>query len=172
MVNGTEVELVSRSAMTETLIANFEEPIADTAKLLGIPKEKVLEKYAQLYEDRGWGTERMREMNILTKFEDLLASATKELDNAEDTTQYASMFGKIIIATKLLLDRIDARKKSVEVDVNKLTLYQARIMSSAISLAMERSVFDLQKLYPQIDPDEVQDVFDKNLPLAVKELEG
>lgn len=161
-----------RPATVEYMLEHAMEPISDTANYLGISVEETMVKYSRLYTDRNWMSALMRFQHRLIEMEDLLSLAKDQLKTVANATEFATVYRAIQGGEKLIMEQIAQAKKGTEAEVNQVTLYQARVMSAAISLAMERSVFELQKLYPELDPVDVQNVFNESLPLAVKELEG
>lgn len=66
-----------------------------------------------------------------------------------------------------ILERLEKRKRAADEDLDRLYQAQARIMSQAIALALEKALFELQKRYPTIEEGELRVVLSESLPEAV-----
>lgn len=169
---GTIETKQERSALTEKLLANARtKSLAEVAELTGLSVEDVAERYARLYEDRGWMTERQEERHFIIELSDLINDVRSMLDKA-DVKDYAPIARVLLGGMQLIAGRMDNRKRLLDEDISRITAAQSHLMASAISLAFDKAVFELQKMYPDVDPEVVNAIFIQSLPLAVNELEA
>lgn len=67
----------------------------------------------------------------------------------------------------LAAEKFDMQKAMAQIDAA-----HGQIMLAAISLALERSMLELEKRYPNIDKGELLEVFHAAMPDVVKQIEG
>lgn len=72
---------------------------------------------------------------------------------------------------RLVGDMLTQADTNVHEISTKLQFAQAQVMASAISLAFEKSVFELQKRYPEVDDIVAREILMSSLPSAVHEIE-
>lgn len=164
-------ELASSPALNRKLLRHARKSPKEIEALTGIPAHEVMERMAVLLEDRGWRDARMEERLIMMEIGELVEDMRKRLDEVEDDAAYAKMATALLANLKTLLDRLDRNTRQSDEDMLKVNQAQARVMAEAIQLAMERAVFELQKKYPEVDADEVNDIFMAGLPEAVARIE-
>lgn len=143
-----------RNASTQLLLDNARKSLEEVAELTGMSTSEVAEKYARLYEDRGWMTERMEERHMLIELGDVLEDAKNRLKNVSDDN-YASVARIVLGTLTAMFARIDARKKLVDDDISEITRANARQFGDAYDLALNHVVYGLRQLHPDITDDEV-----------------
>lgn len=169
----TDLDITTRRPATvEFLLEHADNPISDTAKELGLSVEEVAVRYSRMFEDRDWMSALMKEQLLIIRLEDMLNDAQKQFKDAESVTEYATMMRAVLAGMKLVADRFDARKRLGETDMQKLSKYQSKMISAAITKAMDMSAADISEEYDNVDPIRVNEIFNNNLPLAVKEIEN
>lgn len=166
----TEIDTVKTNPLTEKLLANARKPLIETAQLLGMTVQQVAEKYATLFEDPDWRTARQNEQLLLIELGELLDDARKTLGQA-DIKDYSSVAGVVLKSIKLIADRLDARKKLVDADIQQITRGQAHVFGEAFDLTLNHVVKGLQTIYPEIDTDEVDALVSDGMVIAKKKLE-
>lgn len=143
-----------RNASTQLLLDNARKSLEEVAELTGMSTSEVAEKYARLYEDRGWMTERMEERHMLIELGDVLEDAKTRLKNVSDDN-YASVARIVLGTLAQMFARIDARKKMVDDDISQITRANARDFGEVYDMALNHVVYGLRKLHPDITDDEV-----------------
>jgi hypothetical protein len=80
---------------------------------------------------------------------------------------------KPLISILTLLEKtLSAEKFDIEKAIKEISRAQSQLMLAAISLALERTLFELEKRYPDIPRGEVMEIFEMSMPAAVLEIEG
>lgn len=166
----TEIDIVNTNPLTEKLLANARKPLIETAQLLGMTVQQVAEKYSILFEDPDWRTSKQNEQLLLIELGEFLDDARKTLGQA-DIKDYSSVAGVVLKSIKLIADRLDARKKLVDADIQQITRGQAHVFGEAFDLTLNHVVEGLQTLYPEIDTDEVDALVADGMIIAKKKLE-
>ena len=113
-----EVEVLSRNAVTEKLLAHARKSLNEIHEITGLPVEELAERYSALFEERGWMTERQEERLLLIELGDVIADAKSKLKTAQ-IEDYASVARVVLQGMTLMANRMDARKKLVDDDINR-----------------------------------------------------
>lgn len=164
-------QVAERSAFDEYLLANARRPISELAEYVGDTPERVAEKMASLFEDRGWMTERMEERYMLIELGDLIDDAKKQLKFA-DVKEYASVFGAIVKAMDVLGKRFDSRRRIVDEDLERITRAQSRTFGTAFDVALDHIIKGLiEHLKIDIPVDRVEQLRREGLTQAKRSLE-
>ena len=166
----TELEPVKNSPLTEKLLANARKSLSDVAEITGLSVQDVSERYAILFEERGWMTERQEERLLLIELGDLLADSRAVLKDAP-IEQYASIARTVLANIKLIADRLDARRKVVDADIQQITRGQAHVFGEAFDLTLNHVVDGLMILHPDIERSEINDLVDEGMKMAKRKLE-
>lgn len=145
---------LQRNALTEKLLQNARKSLKEVSEIIGLPVADIAERYALLFEERGWLTERQEERLLLIELADLIVDARIRLKNTEDR-DYASVARVVLSSMQLMADRFDARKKLVDDDINRITTANARQFGMAYDIALTHIVNGLKMLHPEISDDEV-----------------
>lgn len=162
----------SRSALTELMLANARKPLSEVAKLTGLGEKELAVAYARLFEDHGWRTERQEERLFLIEAADLIEKSNKELDNVQDSKEFAAVARVIWQGMQMVADRFDKRKRLVEDDINQITAANARLFAMAYDVALQTVIDGLRVLHPQITEDEAFALSQEGLEKAKKMLEA
>ena len=173
-MSDTEVDRIDarekRSAQTELLLQHARKSLNEISSLTGLSEMELSEKYARLFEDRGWRTERMEERLLLIELGDLLDDSKQRLKNATDDN-YASVARVVLASITLIANRFDMRRKLVEEDITEITRANASLFGDAYDLALKHTVSGLRQLHPDITDDEVNELVREGLQLAKARLE-
>ena len=168
MVN--EVEVINRNAVTEKLLANARKSLNEIHEITGLPVEEIAERYSILFEERGWMTERQEERLLLIELGDVIADAKAKLKTAH-IEDYASVARVVLQGMTLMANRMDARKKLVDDDINRITRANARQFGQAYDIALRHIMDGLKAAHPDITDDEVDTLNIEGLNKAKKRLD-
>jgi hypothetical protein len=160
-----------RSALTEKLLKHARKSLQEVAQITGLDVRLVAEKYAKLFEDRGWMTDRQEERLLIIELGDLLADAKDRLENAEDK-DYASIAKIVLSGLTLMANRFDNRKKLVEEDINLITQANARLFGSAYEIAVMEIAEGVMALTNDISFEDVMSLARSGLDKAKTMLEA
>lgn len=89
------------------------------------------------------------------------------VDGYVDEKQAAAFIRNIKMIAELL-DHANAGNEKTLMQVREI---HARVMGMAIKVAFERALLELQRRYPEIPEDEIYEVLEASLPLAMTELD-
>lgn len=170
-----EVELSgtvqTRSALTEKLLRNARKSLNEISELTGLDTKDLAERYAQLFEDRGWLTERQEERLLIIELGDFISDAQKTLGDAT-MDQYAAIARVVLQGFSQIADRFDKRKKLVEDEINQITLANAKLFGQAFDLALQTITDGLMALHPDIKLEEIMELTREGLALADRRLQA
>lgn len=164
--------LVSSPELDRRLLRNARKSPAEIERLTGIPAAEVAERLSILLDQRNWRDDLMEEKLLLVQVQDLIHDLQDRLTTAEDTEAYVALARVLTTNVKMMLDQIERRRKNVDADLQRVTVAQAQLMADAISIAAERAVLELEKMFPDVPSETVRASFEKGIPEAVKLLEA
>lgn len=169
----SEVEpLVSSPELDRRLLRNARKSPAEIEKITGIPAAEVAERLSLLLDQRNWRDDLMEEKLLIVQATDLIHDLQSRMTHVEDDESYASLARVLTSNVKLMLDQIERRRKNIDTDLQRVTIAQAQLMANAISLAAERAVLELEKMFPDVPSETVREAFEQGIPEAVKLLEA
>jgi len=171
---GNEVatrEVGARTALTEKLLANARKPLNQIAELTGLTPAQVSEKYAILFEDHGWMTERQEERLLIIELNDFIQDARERMKHASDE-DYASIARVVNKGMADMALRLERRKKLVDDDINQITRANAKQFAHAYDIALSVVVEGLRKEHPEITDEEVALYSDAGLRRAKSVLDA
>lgn len=122
------------------------------------PKE-VAARIQALLKSRNWLTMAQEDQLVTVKMRELLAKLEErffDLDNA-------SMQLKVL---KEIGTRLDKRQAATDFDIGRLYDNHAKLMFAAMRLGFDQAVVELQKRYPKLKMDELEEVFAASMPEA------
>ena len=125
-------------------------------------------RIVEILDSRDWLSEAHKKsllLDDLFALKDKLFTQTVDFGNLDAAKPLISVLGQI---DKTLA----ANKFDLEKEMTEIKSAHARLMLSAISLALERSFLELEKRYPEIAKAELLEVFHAAMPDVVKEIEG
>lgn len=165
-------ELVSSPALNKMLLRHARKSAAEIEEITGIPANEVAERLTALLDSRNWRDDLMEEKLLLQDVAQLIEDIREKLQNTYNSEEYASLARVLTSNVKLLLDQIEKRRKNIDADLSKVNEAQAKMMAMAIDLAMRKAVLDLRTMYPELEHETVQNVFEAALPEAIRTIEA
>jgi hypothetical protein len=163
-------ELEKRSSLDAKLLSLARKSPEEIADLTGLDARFVAERISQLLESRDWLSDRQQERLLLEEIADLKDMIMERVRFA-DEREFAGVANVALRTLKLISERLDARKKLVDVDIESITQSQARLFGKAFDLALGY-VVDSFKALEEVPADEDVDVIVREgLKRAAAELE-
>ena len=132
-------ELVGRSAMDSRLLSLARKSPEEIAELTGLDARFVAERISQLLESRDWLSDRQEERLLLIEAASLKDRAFAALDGVEGS-EFAQVANVVLRSLKLVGERLDARRKLVDSDLERLTSAHARMFGEAFDAALSHVV--------------------------------
>jgi len=161
-------ELSSRSAVDGKLLSLARKSPDEIADLTGLDARFVAERISQLLESRDWLSDRQQERLLLEEIADLKDMIMERVRFADDR-DFPNVANVALRTLKLISERLDARKKLVDVDIESISAAQARLFGSAFDLALSHVV---EVLGSDVDPELVDATVRDGLKLAARKLES
>lgn len=140
----------------------------EMARVVGdrISPEQAAQRVRSLLESRTWLTNVEQEALVLEGINDILGNLREWVSAGSIDHMKVALTG-----LKMKLDHLSKNRISPEEAANIVTAGQARIMLSAIQVAMLSAADELSRRYPQVTGDEVRQLMLEALPGAVETVE-
>ena len=167
---GSELS-TNRSAIDAKLLSYARKSPEEIAELTGLDAKFVASRISELLESRDWLSDRQQERLLLEEIADLKDLVMERVRFA-DEKDFAGVANVALRTLKLISERLDARKKLVEQDINEISAAQARVFGKAFDLALGY-VVDSFKSFDEVPDDEEIDIIVRDgLKKAAKSLES
>jgi hypothetical protein len=163
-------ELEGRSAIDGKLLSLARRSPQEIAELTGLDARFVAERVSFLLESRDWLSDRQQERLLLEEIADLKDEVMARMRMA-DEKDFAQVANVALRTLKLISERIDARRKIVDADINEITAAQARIFGKAFDLALAYVVDSFKALEEVPAEEDVDVIVREGLKRAAVELE-
>jgi DNA-binding Lrp family transcriptional regulator len=159
-----EVESVSRlrSALDERLLKLARRSPQEIADELGLEPAFVAQRVAELLVSRDWLSERQEERLLLVEAAALKDRAFSMLDGVEGS-EFAQVANVVLRSLKLVAERLDARRKLVDADLDRISSAHARLFGEAFDVALNHIV---GVLGADVEPEVVDGAVADGLRLA------
>lgn len=160
---------VVRSSLDSRLLSLARRSPVEIAELTGLDAGFVASRIVELLESRDWLSDRQQERLLLEEIGELKDLALAAVRSAGDAGEFAAAANVALRSLRLVSERLDARRKLVDADIEALTAAQARVFGRAFDVALSHVV---SVLGVDVDVDVVDGVVADGLRLAVRELEA
>ena len=132
-------DLERRGAVDAKLLSLARKSPQEISDLTGLDAGFVAERISQLLESRDWLSDRQQERLLLEEIADLKDMVMDRVRFA-DEKDFAGIANVALRTLKLISERLDARRKLVDSDIESITAAQARVFGRAFNLALEHVV--------------------------------
>jgi len=133
------VEKVSRSALDEKLLRLARLSPVEIGEQTGLGAAAAAARIAELLESRDWLSDRQEERLLLVEAASLKDRAFAALDGVEGS-EFAQVANVVLRSLKLVGERLDARRKLVDADLDRITSAHARMFGEAFDAALSHIV--------------------------------
>jgi hypothetical protein len=162
---------VVRSDLDERLLSLARRSPAEIAELTGLDAGYVAERVAFLLDSKDWLSDRQEERLLLVEASALKDKAFSMLD-AVGPNEFAGVANVVLRSLRLVSERLDARRKLVDADIERITQAHARIFAEAFDVAL-RHIVDGFKGFDEVPgDDEVDLLVEEGLRRASSVLDG
>lgn len=162
-------EVEKRGAVDAKLLSLARKSPQEISDLTGLDAKFVAERISQLLESRDWLSDRQQERLLLEEIADLKDMVMDRVRFADDK-DFAATANVALRTLKLISERLDARRKIVDADINEITAAQARLFGRAFDAALNHVVAGV-KLTAEVDDELVDSLVVEGLKLAARSLE-
>ena len=139
MDGGVDSVSRSRSALDERLLKLARRSPQEIADELGLEPAFVAQRVAELLVSRDWLSERQEERLLLVEAAALKDRAFLMLDGVEGG-EFAQVANVVLRSLKLVAERLDARRKLVDADLDRISSAHARMFGEAFDVALNHIV--------------------------------
>jgi hypothetical protein len=160
---------IEKSSLDARLLSMARKSPQEIADATGLDARFVAERISQLLESRDWLTERQQERLLLEEVIDLKDKVMEMLELG-DPRMFAANASVALKTMKLVSERIDARRKLVNQDINEITNAQARIFGKAFDVALQHIVSNMKKSDELPEPEDIDAWVSDGLRMAAREL--
>ena len=137
----------------------------EIAELTGLEPGYVAERIAHLLDAKDWLTDRQEERLLLIEAASLKDKAFGMLDEVE-SKDFSSVANVVLKSLRLVSDRLDARRKLVDSDIEKITSAHAKIFATAFDAALQYIISGFKAFEGVPSDDEVDDLVEQGLKRA------
>jgi hypothetical protein len=159
---GMELE---RTNLDEKLLSLARKSPLEIADATGLDAGYVAERISHLLDSKDWLTDRQEERLLLIEAAALKDRAFGMLD-AVGPNEFAGVANVVLKSLRLVSERLDARRKLVDDDIQKITAAHAKIFAQAFDAALQYIVAGF-KAFEGVPADEdVDDLVEQGLKRA------
>lgn len=126
---------VVRSSLDERLLRLARHSPREIAELTGLEPGFVAARVAELLDSRDWLSDRQEERLLVVEAAALKDRAVEALDGLEGS-EFAQVANVVLRSLKLVAERLDARRKLVDSDIEQITAAHARLFGEAFDVAL------------------------------------
>ena len=127
---------LERTNLDEKLLSLARKSPVEIANATGLEPGYIAERIAYLLDSKDWLTDRQEERLLLIEAASLKEKAFGILDEVE-RKDFASVANVVLKSLRLVSDRLDARRKLVDDDIQKITAAHAKIFATAFDVALQ-----------------------------------
>lgn len=146
---GMELE---KSSLDEKLLSLARKSPAEIAELTGLEPQYVAERISYLLDSKDWLTDRQEERLLLIEAGSLKDKAFSMLE-AVGPQEFAGVANVVLKSLRLVSERLDARRKLVDDDIDRITAAHAKMFAEAFDTAL-RYIVQGFKAFDGVPSDE------------------
>ena len=156
---------LERTNLDERLLSLARKSPAEIAEATGLEPGYIAERIAYLLDSKDWLTDRQEERLLLIEAASLKDKAFGMLDEVEGR-DFASVANVVLKSLKLVSERLDARRKLVDDDIQKITAAHAKIFAQAFDAALQYIIAGFKAFEGVPEDEDVDDLVEQGLKRA------
>jgi len=156
---------LERTNLDERLLSLARKSPAEIAEATGLEPGYIAERIAYLLDSKDWLTDRQEERLLLIEAASLKDKAFGMLDEV-DMKDFASVANVVLKSLRLVSDRLDARRKLVDDDIQKITAAHAKIFAQAFDAALQYIIAGFKAFEGVPEDEDVDDLVEQGLKRA------
>ena len=118
---------LEKSSLDEKLLSLARKSPVEIAELTGLEPQYVAERIAYLLDSKDWLTDRQEERLLLIEAGSLKDKAFAMLDGV-GPQEFAGVANVVLKSLRLVSERLDARRKLVDDDIDRITVAHAKML--------------------------------------------
>jgi len=156
---------LERTNLDEKLLSLARKSPVEIAEATGLEPGYIAERIAYLLDSKDWLTDRQEERLLLIEAASLKDKAFGMLDEV-DMKDFASVANVVLKSLKLVSERLDARRKLVDDDIQKITAAHAKIFAQAFDAALQYIIAGFKAFEGVPEDEDVDDLVEQGLKRA------
>ena len=156
---------MERTNLDEKLLSLARKSPVEIAEATGLEPGYIAERIAYLLDSKDWLTDRQEERLLLIEAASLKDKAFGMLDEV-DMKDFASVANVVLKSLKLVSERLDARRKLVDDDIQKITAAHAKIFAQAFDAALQYIISGFRAFDGVPEDEEIDDLVEQGLKRA------
>ena len=156
---------LERTNLDDRLLSLARKSPAEIAEATGLEPGYIAERIAYLLDSKDWLTDRQEERLLLIEAASLKDKAFGMLDEV-DMKDFASVANVVLKSLRLVSDRLDARRKLVDDDIQKITAAHAKIFAQAFDAALQYIIAGFKAFEGVPEDEDVDDLVEQGLKRA------
>ena len=156
---------LEKSSLDEKLLLLARRSPVEIAELTGLEPQYVAERISHLLDSKDWLTDRQEERLLLIEAGSLKDKAFDMLEGV-GPQEFAGVANVVLKTLKLVSERLDARRKLVDDDLNKITVAHAKMFAGAFDAALRFIVAGFKAFDGVPSDSEVDDLVEQGLRRA------
>ena len=127
---------IERSSLDEKLLSLARKSPAEIAEVTGLEPGYIAERIAYLLDSKDWLTDRQEERLLLIEAGSLKDKAFGMLEDV-GPQEFAGVANVVLKSLRLVSERLDARRKLVDDDIERITAAHAKVFAEAFDAALQ-----------------------------------
>ncbi len=156
---------IERTDLDEKLLSLARKSPVEIAEATGLEPGYVAERIAYLLDSKDWLTDRQEERLLLIEAAGLKDRAFSMLEDV-GPQEFAGVANVVLKSLRLVSERLDARRKLVDDDIQKITAAHAKVFAEAFDVALTFIVAGFKAFEGVPDDGEVDDLVEQGLKRA------
>ena len=156
---------IERSSLDEKLLSLARKSPAEIAEVTGLEPGYIAERIAYLLDSKDWLTDRQEERLLLIEAGSLKDKAFGMLEDV-GPQEFAGVANVVLKSLRLVSERLDARRKLVDDDIERITAAHAKVFAQAFDEALRFIVAGFKAFDGVPSDGEVDDLVEQGLRRA------
>jgi hypothetical protein len=156
---------LERTNLDEKLLSLARKSPMEIAEATGLDAGFVAERIAYLLDSKDWLTDRQEERLILIEAATLKDKAFGMLEDV-GPQEFAGVANVVLKTLRLVSERLDARRKLVDDDIQKITAAHAKIFAQAFDSALQYIISGFKAFDGVPSDEDVDDLVEQGLKRA------
>jgi hypothetical protein len=156
---------LERTNLDEKLLSLARKSPTEIAEATGLDAGFVAERIAYLLDSKDWLTDRQEERLILIEAATLKDKAFGMLEDV-GPQEFAGVANVVLKTLRLVSERLDARRKLVDDDIQKITAAHAKIFAQAFDAALQYIISGFKAFDGVPSDEDVDDLVEQGLKCA------
>lgn len=127
---------LERTSLDEKLLSLARKSPAEIAEVTGLEPGYIAERIAYLLDSKDWLTDRQEERLLLIEAGSLKDKAFGMLEDV-GPQEFAGVANVVLKSLRLVSERLDARRKLVDDDIERITVAHAKVFAEAFDAALQ-----------------------------------